>query len=496
VLIYGSDINSVLIKRAIESSDGNLSIAGFIETNSSKTNIYIEQKKVFSIKVLKELKNKLNISKLILMNVQLTDVKKKLVIEHCLQLGIKVLTVPPYEQWISDTFLLKQMQELKIEDLLQRDKIVIRNNKIGGEISGKRILVTGAAGSIGSEIVRQVLSFHPGMVILCDQAESALYDMQLEIEEKYPDANIKVFIGSVRDYHRMEIPFKKYSPDIVFHAAALKHVPMMEHHPSEAVLTNVIGTKNLAELAVLYKAYKFVMISTDKAVNPANVMGASKRIAEMYVQSLNRTKKHFQNTTGETKFITTRFGNVLGSNGSVIPRFREQILKGGPVTVTDPEITRFFMTIPEAVQLVLEAGTMGEGGEIYVFDMGKPVRILDLAKKMIQLVGLIPDKDIKITFTGLRQGEKLYEELLNVEEKTLPTHHEKIKIALTVPCPEKIVWHINQLFDLSIREDNLTLVRKMKEIVPEFKSCNSKYERLDTPQLNKTLHRETSDLVM
>jgi FlaA1/EpsC-like NDP-sugar epimerase len=281
----------------------------------------------------------------------------------------------------------------------------------------------------------------------------------------------------------MEIMFNIYRPQVVFHAAAYKHVPMMEHHPSEAILTNVMGTKNLADLAIAYAAQKFVMISTDKAVNPTNIMGTSKRIAEMYVQSLSSALGNEADSTynhkNNTRFITTRFGNVLGSNGSVIPRFREQIQKGGPVTVTDPEITRFFMTIPEAVQLVLEAGTMGTGGEIFIFDMGKPVRIVDLAKKMIRLAGMVPDEDIKIIYTGLRPGEKLYEELLNKEEKTLPTHHEKIKIARVIPCSWETRNDIEDLIEMSMDEDNDELVRKMKSLVPEFKSKNSKYEKLD-----------------
>jgi FlaA1/EpsC-like NDP-sugar epimerase len=498
VVIFGSDNDAILVKQAIESSASNqFAITGFVDTTAGRVHTYIQQKKVFSLKELTMLKAKKNVTKLVMMNDGLTSAEKKKVIDRCLQLGIKVLTVPPSDQWLYGKKISSaQIKELKIEDLLQREPIVIDNRRISEDLKGKRVLITGAAGSIGSEIVRQVLTYQPEMVVLCDQAESFLHEIQLEVEEKYPQIKIKTFIGSIRDYNRIEIPFKKYKPHVVFHAAAYKHVPMMEHHPSEAILTNIMGTKNIADLAVLYRAEKFVMVSTDKAVNPTNIMGASKRIAEMYVQSLSNALEgefenelhkivnaiHGLNNTQEnvkTKFITTRFGNVLGSNGSVVPRFREQIQKGGPVTVTDPEITRFFMTIPEAVQLVLEAGTMGRGGEIFIFDMGKPVKVADLARKMIQLTGLVPDEDIKIVYTGLRPGEKLYEELLNKEEVTLPTHHEKIKIAKVIPCSWQVRSNIEELINMSFQEDNESLVTKMKELVPEFKSKNSQFEKLD-----------------
>jgi len=305
------------------------------------------------------------------------------------------------------------------------------------------------------------------------------------MQDKFPNAIIHIFIGNIREYERMQIPFKEYKPHIVFHAAAYKHVPMMERHPSEAILTNILGTKNIADLATMYQVEKFVMISTDKAVNPTNVMGTSKRIAEMYVQSLSSATEfinshHLVDTQLPiTRFITTRFGNVLGSSGSVIPRFREQIQKGGPVTVTHPEVTRFFMTIPEAVQLVLEAGAMGRGGEIYAFDMGKAVKITDLARKMIKLAGLMPDKDIQIVFTGLRPGEKLYEELLNKAELTLPTHHEKIKIARVRPIHRRVRYEIETLIAMSAYAKNDELVAKMKALVPEYKSKNSSFEKLD-----------------
>ncbi|WP_205509171.1 polysaccharide biosynthesis protein [Longitalea arenae] len=509
VLIFGSDTEAMLVKQAIESSITNkFVIAGFVETDLNRANVTIQQKRVYHIRELHMLKTKKKIDKLILMNEQLDNNDKKIVIEKCLQFGIKVLTVPPSDQWIYGKLSLKQIQELRIEDLLQREPIIINNEKISRELTGKRILITGAAGSIGSEIVRQVLSFHPEMVVMCDQAESPLHEIQLEMEEKFPDANIKIFIGNIRDRNRMLIPFREFRPHFVFHAAAYKHVPMMEKHPSEAILTNVMGTKIIADLSVLYNVHKFVMISTDKAVNPTNVMGTSKRIAEMYVQSLssvadnlvdqtimgliNNDSKHGANGNTKTKFITTRFGNVLGSNGSVIPRFRQQIQNGGPVTVTHPEITRYFMTIPEAVQLVMEAAIMGKGAEIFVFDMGKPVKIVDLALKMIRLAGLTPDEDIKIVYSGLRPGEKLYEELLNAEEKTLPTHHEKIKIAKIIPSSHKVVRDIEDLISLSRLEDNYGIVKKMKELVPEFKSKNSQYEKLDL-QLNKAFTATAAD---
>jgi len=487
VLIYGSDNKAVLIKQALLSGNQFIFV-GFIETDLKKINSSIQQGKVFHKKDLSKLKARNKVDILIIVNEQLENKKIQDIIESCLKVGIKILTVPPSEQWISGKLSLKQLQELKIENLLQREPIVINNSLISGEIHGKRILITGAAGSIGSEIVRQVLTYAPEMVILCDQAESALYEIQLEIEEKFPNANIKIFIANIRNYKRMQFVFKECRPQIVFHAAAYKHVPMMESHPSEGIFTNVMGSKIVADLAILYKAEKFVMISTDKAVNPTNVMGASKRIAEIYVQSRSSVdivsedgQRFVENLNSTTKFITTRFGNVLGSNGSVIPRFREQILKGGPITVTDQEITRYFMTIPEAVQLVLEAGTMGQGGEIFIFDMGKPVKINDLAINMIKLAGLVPNKDIKIVYTGLRPGEKLYEELLNEKEKTIPTHHEKIKIAKVRTCSYALILsNIQELITICEQGDHAMLVKKMKDIVPEFKSKNSRFEILDT----------------
>ncbi|MHC2990338.1 polysaccharide biosynthesis protein [Pontibacter sp. HJ8] len=488
VLIYGADSFAILVKQALEvSSIGQFNIAGFVDDNPNKVNKNIQQKRVYHINDIEKLQYKLKIDKLVILSEELKSESRKNAIEKCVELGIKVVTVPPTDQWMSGYLRMSQIQDLRIEDLLQRAPIVIENDKISADLSGKRILITGGAGSIGSEIVRQVLSYNPESVIICDQAESPLHELQLEMEEQYPDANMKLCIGDIQNFNRMYALFKEHNPQVVYHAAAYKHVPMMESNPSEAILTNVMGTKNLADLSLTFDVEKFVMISTDKAVNPTNVMGASKRIAEIYIQSLNNISNESQlreRSQGEslkqTRFITTRFGNVLGSNGSVIPRFRAQIEKGGPITVTHPDITRYFMTIPEAVQLVLEAGTMGTGGEIFIFDMGQPVKIVDLAKKMIKLAGLTQN-DIGIVFSGLRPGEKLYEELLNQEELTIPTHHDKIKISKVRQYTyNKVVANINELLTLNKDGDETDVVKKMKHIVPEFKSKNSRFEELDS----------------
>lgn len=476
-LIYGSDRNAVLVKQALEANrEVNYVVVGFIDTNRKRLYSYMEQKKVYHFKELPDLKKYKKIEQLVIVHENLDERSKKVVIERAIRLGIKIVTVPPTSEWLSGTLDKKQMQKLKIEDLLQRKPIKIDQSKVKNDLCGKRVLITGAAGSIGSEIVRQVMGYNPALLILCDNAESPLHSIQLEIEEKFPEGKIEVVISDVRDENRMDKLFRLCSPQVVYHAAAYKHVPLMESNPFEAIGVNVAGTKHVADLAVKYKAEKFVMVSTDKAVNPTNVMGASKRLAEIYIQSLN------QYAENSTRFITTRFGNVLGSNGSVIPRFRSQIEKGGPITVTHPEITRYFMTIPEAVQLVLEAGTMGHGGEIFVFDMGKPVKIIDMAKKMIQLAGYEEGRDIKIVFSGLRPGEKLYEELLATAELTLPTHHEKISIAKVRVYPyDDTSKSINELIGATKTKNNEAIVRKMKEIVPEFISKNSVYEQLDQP---------------
>jgi FlaA1/EpsC-like NDP-sugar epimerase len=363
---------------------------------------------------------------------------------------------------------------------LERKPIVLDTRSISNQLHGKTVLITGAAGSIGSEIVRQVLEFNPKKIIILDQAETPLHSLSLEILSKDKDVVIRNVITDIRNLSSLEKVFKNFHPQVVYHAAAYKHVPLMEENPSQAIFTNVMGTKNLADLSQKFGVEHFVMISTDKAVNPSSVMGASKRIAEMYVQSL-----HFENIekrlSQSTKFITTRFGNVLGSNGSVVPLFTKQIQEGGPITITHPEIIRYFMTIPEACQLVLEAGAMGNGGEIFIFDMGKPVKIIDLAKKMIRLAGYTPDKEIKIKIVGLRPGEKLYEELLNNSAKNLPTHHEKIMIAEEVCKEYKLLSdEVEDLFILSHLKTNDKIVAKMKKIVPEFKSMNSVFQELDS----------------
>lgn len=389
---------------------------------------------------------------------------------------VKLLTAPPLSEWGTQIIDHTQLKEIQIEDLLQRDPIQVDLPKIASHLEGKRVMITGAAGSIGSEIMRQVASFNPYKLILVDQAETPLHDIRLELQDKWRDISAETIVADITNVTRMEAIFKEYKPQYVFHAAAYKHVPMMEDNVSESIQVNVMGTRNIADLAVKYGAHKFVMISTDKAVNPSNVMGCSKRLAEIYVQSLAKKLKA-EGKENATQFITTRFGNVLGSNGSVIPRFKDQIHRGGPVTVTHPEIIRYFMTIPEACRLVLEAGSMGNGGEIYIFDMGKPVKIVDLAKKMISLSGRT---DVRIEFTGLRHGEKLYEELLNVKEFTKPTYHEKIMIATVREYDyDEVKVRIQKMIDESYSYDQMRIVKSMKEIVPEFVSKNSCFEALD-----------------
>ena len=369
------------------------------------------------------------------------------------------------------------IKEVQIEDLLGRDPIVLNNPLVSKHINGSCVLITGACGSIGSEIVRQVASYHASKIILFDQAETPMHDISLEMKKDYPDADIELFMGDVRNRERVEEAFEKFHPSYVFHAAAYKHVPMMEINPTEAILANVMGTRNVADLALKYGVYKFVMISTDKAVNPTNVMGCTKRLAEIYCQSLFHDA---QQKGKKTQFITTRFGNVLGSNGSVIPLFRRQIAAGGPVTVTHKEIIRYFMTIPEACSLVLEAGCMGNGGEIYIFDMGEPVKIYDMARRMISLAGLKPDVDIKIEEIGLRPGEKLYEELLNDKEKTTATVNKKIMVAKVKMYDYKdVCTHIDKIIAFASKGDVHEMVYAMKEFVPEYKSMHSKFEAID-----------------
>ena len=494
VIVYGAGEVGLAAKRTLDHDNKiNMHVVAFIDDDERKTGKVIDGIKIFHASGIGSLVLGEKIDDLIIADHELPPERKNSIVDFCLEHNIKTLILPPAESWINGEIKTNQIQNIRIEDLLEREGIVIQNDVISGQLNSKRILVTGAAGSIGSEIVRQLAKFHPQMIILNDQSETPLHEFQLELQENNMSNNFHSFIGDVRDLCRMELLFKTFKPHYVYHAAAYKHVPLMEHNPAEAIRTNVMGTKIVADLSVKYGVQKFVMISTDKAVNPTNVMGASKRIAEIYVQSLYNSFKgvvtpptnglsHLNGLSAKpsTQFITTRFGNVLGSNGSVIPRFKAQIQKGGPITVTHPDITRYFMTIPEACRLVLEAGSIGEGGEIFIFDMGKSVKIVELAKKMIRLSGLVPNQDIAIEYSGLRPGEKLYEELLNDLENTIPTHHSKIMVARVREYDfELINKHINELISLSCEYKDLQVVIKMKEIVPEFKSNNSIYEELD-----------------
>ena len=472
VLIYGAGTMGMITKRTIEVDTRNNQVAiGFIDNNNRLVGNRIDGLPIYSPDKILELKQQLNITTLIISirNPNADQLKK--VIENCLEAGIKVQKVPDPKTWVNGELSALQIVKIPIEDLLGRAPIALNQEKLRASLSEKTILVSGAAGSIGSGLVLELLRHNPKKIILLDQAESPLYDLENQLRQLETQTKLEVVIGDVCSLNRMQKIFDVFRPQIIFHAAAYKHVPMMENNPSEAIHTNILGTKHMVDLACEYYAEKFIFISTDKAVNPTNVMGASKRIAEMYAQ--------FKNQSGSTQFITTRFGNVLGSNGSVIPLFQKQIENGGPVTVTDERITRFFMTIPEACQLVLEAFTMGEGGEIFVFDMGESIKIIDLAKKMIQLSGLELNKDISIKITGMRPGEKLYEELLADEENTLSTHHPKILIAKTRENSSQLGQEIDALIALFDEQNNQDIVMKMKEIVPEFISQNSTYEKLD-----------------
>jgi len=482
VLIYGSDQNSVMIKHALENlSQESYKIIGFIDPQKSMTRKFIEQKKVYHFLELRKLKSNYSDLKIILTNSELNIKPKSLLVDLALKHHIKIITIPPAEDWIQNASLnVRDIRQLQIEDLLQREQIEIDFTSIQKYLKNKRVLITGAAGSIGSEIVKQVVDFEPSKIILCDIAESPLYEVELELKDAEVAIPLEVAVADIKNSYRMRKLFELTRPEIIFHAAAYKHVPLMENNPYEAVNTNIKGTKNLADLSLEFNVEKFVMISTDKAVNPTNIMGASKRIAEIYVQALNDHQKSNYQNDNTTQFVTTRFGNVLGSNGSVIPRFRKQIEKGGPLTVTHKDITRYFMTISEAVQLVLEAGIIGKNGEIFVFDMGSPVRLYDMALQMVYLSGLEVDKDIEIKITGLRPGEKLFEELLNDEESTLPTHHKKIRIAKTRSYSfSKIEKEITHLINLTEYDSNEEIVRQMKKIVPEFISQNSEFSKLD-----------------
>ncbi|MFY0592593.1 polysaccharide biosynthesis protein [Roseivirga sp.] len=485
ILIMGAGQSGMLTKQLLDNdTSSNIKVVGFLEDNQRKIGNIIAGVKIFSaIEEFEKVVMKYGPTELIIAASSISLDRKNELVDKCLEFGIKVSTVPSADQWIGGEFDISQIKEVRIEDLLGRNMIVLNNQYVSKEVKGKSILVTGAAGSIGAEIVRQVVRYNPASIVLLDQSETGLFEIENEIRSIINlEERLICFVADVTNISRVKECFKIHKPDIVFHAAAYKHVPMMEINVSEAISCNIMGTKNLADVSVEFEVEKFVMISTDKAVNPTSVMGATKRAAEIYVQSLNDLLQ----TMGKTnvRFITTRFGNVLGSNGSVIPIFKKQIRQGGPITVTHPDITRFFMTIPEACSLVLEAASMGEGGEIFVFDMGKSVKIVDLAKRMIQLSGLVEGKDIEISFTGLRPGEKLYEELLGNDENNMATHHPKIMIANTRKLDFSEVKSdfdkLNNLLNEPKDDLDYNLVAQLKSFIVEYKSKASKFETLDS----------------
>ncbi|RYJ37842.1 Polysaccharide biosynthesis protein CapD [Flavobacterium anhuiense] len=480
-VIYGTDANAISVANALKfETPSRFKIVGFVDKNNQNASKRMLDLPILILrKKLPALMRSVAAEGVIIADKSLTKDEQLIIVDQCLEFNYRVYTVPLISDWENQKEISQKVKNIQIEDLLERKPIVLDSKSISKQLKDKTILITGAAGSIGSEIVRQVLNFNPRNVIILDHAETPLHNLCLETQAMNFSTKIVAVIADVRSKKALEKVFKNYNPHVVFHAAAYKHVPLMEENPSQAIQTNIKGTKNLADLSCKYKVKKFVMVSTDKAVNPSNVMGASKRIAEKYVQSLF-LKNQTENVEGGTKFITTRFGNVLGSNGSVVPLFTKQISEGGPVTITHQDIIRYFMTIPEACQLVLEAGAMGNGGEIYIFDMGKPVRIIDLARKMIKLAGFIPDKEIKIKIVGLRPGEKLYEELLNDTSKTLPTYHNKIMIAQEIQDEYETLHNdVDELIGIADFYENDDIVAKMKKIVPEFKSMNSTFEVLD-----------------
>ena len=490
-VIFGADENAISVAGALEiEHPKRFEIRGFITNDSSRRSIRILGKPVIynGLKLSEEVAA-LGAKALVLSENTLTAEEKFSIVEECLENNIKVYNAPIVSSYEDEKTVSTKVKSLQIEDLLDREPILLNKENKRAQLTAKTILVTGGAGSIGSEIVRQVAEYQPALLLVLDQAETPLHNLQLEIQEKFPDLNFRCIICDVGNRKRLELLLSKVQVDVIYHAAAYKHVPLMEENPHEAVFVNIQGTKNLADLAVEFGVGHFVMVSTDKAVNPTNVMGASKRAAEMYVQSL-----YHSCCTGErnkTRFITTRFGNVLGSNGSVVPLFRKQIENGGPVTITHPDIIRYFMTIPEACQLVLEAGAMGKGGEIFIFDMGEPVKIMDLAIKMIKLAGFIPNTEIAIKITGLRPGEKLYEELLSDKSKTLPTHHKKIMIAEDQPGNfQEISKSIEKIIKSATKLKAHKVVGNLKRLVPEFKSNNSTFERLDLRALEENQHKK------
>lgn len=480
-IIYGTDANALAVANALKLEvPTRFKIVGFVDKNSQNSSkrmmdlpILIQKKK------LPTLMRSIGAEGVIIADKSLSKEERLVIVEQCLEFNYKVYIVPLITDWENQKEISQKVKSIQIEDLLDRKPIVLDDKSISKQLKDKTILITGAAGSIGSEIVRQVLLFKPKKIIVVDQAETPLHNLCLELDNLDTQVKIRTVVADIKNKDAMDRVFKDFQPEVVYHAAAYKHVPLMEENPSQAILTNVEGTKNIADLSCHYMVKNFVMVSTDKAVNPSNVMGASKRIAEKYVQSL-QLKSNAEKNPKSTRFITTRFGNVLGSNGSVVPLFTKQIAAGGPITITHPDIIRYFMTIPEACQLVLEAGAMGKGGEIYIFDMGKPVKIIDLARKMIKLAGFVPDEEIKIKIVGLRPGEKLYEELLNDSSKTIPTHHHKIMIAEEIQEEFEILHdEIEELITIANFHKKEAIVTKMKKIVPEFKSMNSTYEVLD-----------------
>ena len=484
VVIFGAGESGIITKRTLDRETMTAyKVIAFVDDDPSKSGMSVEGTSIFSVDKLPSLLQSKEVDQLIISIMNPDPAQRRRVIDMALAAGVDVLSVPPVSNWIGGQLSSGQIRKVKIEDLLGRAQIELDDTTIAQTVNKKVVLVTGAAGSIGSGLVRALLQFNPQLIVLLDQAESPLYELENEIRRMDLGIPIECVMGDVTNQVRMERLFDALRPMVVFHAAAYKHVPMMELNPTEAVRTNVLGTRILVDLSRKYTVQKFVMVSTDKAVNPTSVMGASKRIAEMYAQSAN--------VLGPTTFVTTRFGNVLGSNGSVIPLFRKQIEQGGPITVTHPEVTRYFMTIPEACNLVLEAGAMGQGGEIFIFDMGESVLIKDLAEKMIRLSGLTPGVDIEIKYTGLRPGEKLYEELLNQSETTLATHHPKILKAKVAEMEFEILLPaIDALVDACMRQDNTMLVKSMKALVPEFISNNSEYTLLDKRNHN---HESTAD---
>jgi len=473
VIIYGAGEAGIITKRTLDRDAAiKYKVVAFIDDDAEKLGRSLEGIFIYPQNKLPELIKENEIELVIISIQKISPKKKNEITDICLENNIRVLNVPPVTNWINGELSFNQIKSIKIEDLLERDAIKLDDDIINAQLKDKIILITGAAGSIGSELARQCANYKPKKLYLLDQAESPLHELDLEFFEKFKDISFEVVMADVRNNERMRHVFNSFKPQIVFHAAAYKHVPMMENNPSESIFTNILGTKNTADLANEFNVERFVFVSTDKAVNPTNVMGASKRISEIYIQSLGKKSK--------TKFITTRFGNVLGSNGSVIPRFKKQIEDGGPITITHPDITRYFMTIPEASQLVLEAASIGKGGEIFVFNMGNSVKIVDLARKMIMLSGLKENKDIKIVFTGLRPGEKLYEELLADNENTLPTPHNQILIGKVREYDyEEVKGIIDELIKLFDTQNNELIVQRMKDLVPEFKSNNSVFQKLD-----------------